>query len=93
MPAPKGLSLSAEQRQELEGVRDHDSRAYLRERAAALLKIADGQSGLSVAQTGLLKARQHGTVYEWVRRYQEQGVAGLVIRAGRGRKAAFSPSK
>ena len=36
------LELKADQRRELERTRDRDKRAYMREYAAALLKIADG---------------------------------------------------
>jgi transposase len=38
------LELTASQRQDLQQYRDHDPRPYVRERCAALLKIADGQS-------------------------------------------------
>ncbi|MBX3086584.1 MAG: helix-turn-helix domain-containing protein [Anaerolineae bacterium] len=92
MPAPLHLSLTDAQREELETLRDTHPLAYLRERAAAVLKLSEGQSGLSIAQHGLLKRRQHGTVYGWVHRYETEGVAGLYIRKGRGRKAAFSPT-
>jgi len=86
---PIQLNLSAQQREELESVRARAERSYLRERAAALLKIADGQSGMQVATRGLLKPRKPQTIYEWVRRYQQEGIRGLEIRAGRGRKPAF----
>lgn len=83
---PIRLLLTDEQRDELVFLRDHDSRPYMRERAAALLKIAAGQSGLHVATQGLLKPRDPDTIYQWVERYRVEGVAGLKIRAGRGRK-------
>jgi transposase len=86
------IELSPEQRQELVRVRDHDRRAYLRERAAAIIKIADGQSGYQVALRGLLKRREPDTIYDWVERYRTEGLHGLEIRSGRGRKPAFSPS-
>ena len=38
------LNLDADQRSQLERIRDHDQRPYLREKAAALLKVADGYS-------------------------------------------------
>lgn len=72
-------------------LRDRAEKAYLRERAAALLKIAAGQSAHAVAQEGLLRPRQPDTVYEWLDRYEAEGVAGLTIRDGRGRKAAYEP--
>ena len=91
MPTPLQLTLSATARRELERVRDHDRDPHMREKAAALLKIADGQSGRDVALHGLLKHRRPDTVYDWVRRYRAAGVAGLRVQPGRGRKPAFSP--
>lgn len=84
------LLLTAADRQELEWVRDHDRRPYLRERAAALLKTADGQSAYAVARTGLLKPRKPDTVYAWLHRYRQYGIPGLIQRP-RGHRG-FSPS-
>lgn len=91
MPAPLTLTLTAEQQRELEATRDHHAHAYMRERAAAILKIAQGQSAHRVALTGLLKPRDPDSVYGWLRRYQAEGVSGLLIRAGRGRKRQYFP--
>lgn len=92
MPNPLTIELTSEQRRELEEMRDQHRLAYMRERAAAILKIADGMSGRQVALQGLLKKRDPDSVYGWVHRYQAEGIAGLMIRPGRGRKPAFSPS-
>ncbi|MCL6476502.1 MAG: helix-turn-helix domain-containing protein [Firmicutes bacterium] len=92
MPKKSQLNLSAQQRQQLERVRDSHPQPYVRERAAAILKIADGQSARQVAKQGLLRARDKDTVCRWVRRYQTEGLEGLKVRPGRGRKPAFSPS-
>jgi transposase len=92
MPSPLTIQLTNEQRSELEHTRDHHAKPYMRERTAAILKIANGSSGLQVAQTGLLKRRHPDTVYDWFHRYEAGGLAGLNIRKGRGRKPAFSPS-
>ncbi len=86
------VDLTAEQRRELEWARDHHSRPYVRERAAAILKVADGQSVRQVALHGLLKRRRPETVREWIARYMAEGLKGLLVRPGRGRKPAFSPS-
>ena len=91
MPNPLEIQLTAEQRKELERARDHDPRPYLREHAAAILKVADGLSGRQTARQGLLKARWPDTVYRWVERYQADGLTGLEVKPGRGRKPAFSP--
>ncbi len=93
MPRVRKLVLSETQRAELEDIRDRHPKAYLREWAAALLKVANGMSGVAVARTGLYRPRSEEAVYRWLDRYAAEGVAGLLIRAGRGRKPAFSPSK
>ena len=64
------LTLTPEERAQLEHARDHHPRAYLRERAAALVKIAEGHSPHWVAQQGLLKSRKPDTVYAWLSAYQ-----------------------
>jgi transposase len=92
MPAKLKLELSQIEIRELEELRDHAVKPYLRERAAAILKIARGNSGREIALHGLLKPHWQDTIYEWVRRYLAKGIAGLEIQAGRGRKPAFSPS-
>jgi transposase len=92
MPPPLKIELKDRQRRELEDIRDHHELPYLRERAAAILKIADGHSGLQTARNLLNRAHWQDTIYEWVKRYQTEGVEGLKIRSGRGRKPAFSPS-
>lgn len=91
MAMPLVVRLSPTERAELVDLRDHGHLPYIRERAAALLKIADGLSGRQVALHGLLKKRDEDAVYRWVHRYQAEGVSGLYIKAGRGRKPAFSP--
>jgi len=91
MPKYRTLTLSPEQYQELVNCRDHDKRSYMRERAAALLKIAEGMKPAHVADHGLLRPRDPDTVYAWLDRYEQEGLLGLVTRRGRGRKPAFSP--
>jgi len=86
------IVVSEPQRLELERLRDTAKKAYLRERAAAILKVAQGIPGSVVAQYGLLRPRRPDTVYAWLNRFQSEGVAGLTIKPGRGRKPAFSPS-
>jgi len=91
MANPIKLELNESQQSELEKIRDHHPKPYMRERAAALLKIASGHSGHDVALNGLHKKRDPDTIYSWMRRYKSEGIKGLAIRQGRGRKAAFSP--
>lgn len=92
MPKPLVIQLTDKQQRELESVRDRDPRPYMREHAAAILKIASGHSGRATALHGLLKRRSPRTISRWFRRYQANGIPGLVIQPGRGRKPSFSPS-
>jgi hypothetical protein len=85
------LSLTQTQRDELSQVRDHHALAYVRVKAAGILKVADGHSLRQVAKNGLLKPIRRETVKAWARRYLHEGVTGLLVKPGRGRKPAFSP--
>lgn len=92
MPGKMQLLLGDAELVTLQEMRDHHHLPYVRERATALLKIASGQSEREVARSGLLKPRWAGTVAEWVKRYKADGLCGLYIHPGRGRKPVFSPS-
>lgn len=91
MPKLRTIELSDQEKAELKDVRDNHEKAYMRERAAAILKINKGQSAYFVAMAGLYKKRKPDTIYAWLDRYEAEGVEGLPIKAGRGRKPAFSP--
>jgi transposase len=91
MPRADQLPLTQEQEAELAHARDHAPQPYLRERAAILLKIAAGQSIRRAAGSGGLKPHHRDSVCGWIARYQTEGLAGLLVRKGRGRKpASFS---
>src|SRR4051812_703544 len=60
------LVLSADEQQALLNMRAHAPKAYLRERAAALLKLAVGESLTQVAQAGLLRSRDRHTLLDWL---------------------------
>ena len=79
MPRRRTLTLTDSQRQELIDHRDHDPRPYVRERCAALLKIADGHAPHAVARHGLLKPRDPDTVYSWLNMYEHLGVQGILL--------------
>ena len=57
MPQRRILLLNDEQRTELHRAMVAYPKAYIRERAAALLKIAAGQSPHAVSQRGLYRPR------------------------------------
>ncbi|HZC77395.1 MAG TPA: hypothetical protein VE258_06570 [Ktedonobacterales bacterium] len=66
MPRPLQLSLTSVERAALLGARDHHAKAYLRERAAAIVRVADGWSARAVARSGCRKPRRVETVGRWV---------------------------
>jgi hypothetical protein len=92
MPKRLYIHLTDEQRRQLRRIQRTSPKAYLRERATAILKIGDGLSPHWVAQHGLWYPRSPDCIYRWVKRFLAEGVKGLEIRKGRGRKPAFSPS-
>ena len=87
MPRRRYLNLTEQQRTALLRIRDRDPRPYLRQKAAALLKVADGDSPHAVAKHGLLKPRDPDTLYGWMDEYQEQGQ----LAARPATRRAFSP--
>ena len=93
MPPKREVELTQQQQEELERARAGHGKAYVREAAAAILKVAAGQSVRQVALGGLLRPRDPESVSKWINRYQTGGIAGLLVSEGRGRKASFSPSK
>jgi len=92
MPTTRQLVLTEEQIVQLAHLRDASPKPYLRERAAALLKIASGMSAAQVARRGLLRPRQPDTVYRWLNAFVAQGIEGLKVKPGAGRRPAFFPS-
>jgi hypothetical protein len=85
------FTVTPRQRRRLTFARDHDPRPYLREKAAAILKVADGWAIQDVAAFGLLRPRSRNAVAAWLDRFLARGLAGLRVAQGRGRKPAFSP--
>jgi hypothetical protein len=82
--ARRTLTVTEEQRLELLQLRDHDPRPYVRERGAAMVKIAEGHSPHQVAKQGLLRPRDPDTLYAWLDQYQSSGAAGLIAHAPGG---------
>ncbi len=78
MARRRTLTLTDAQRQELTAYRDHDPRPYVRERCAALLKVADGQAAHAVARHGHLKPRDPDTVSGWLDMYERLGIRGVL---------------
>lgn len=83
------VTLSEDQRTQLEAVvRARSERADVRERAVALLAVAEGASDEAEA---LRAGYAHGyTVGRLVRRFATRGLEALEIAAGRGRKPTYT---
>ncbi len=79
MPKLITICLMPEQQEQLEKIRDTHKNAYMRERAAAILKVAQGMSPRHVALNGLLKTRKPDTVYDWIERFLSEGITGLSL--------------
>src|SRR5690242_499319 len=86
------LELTAEQYAELNHAAGHHPKPYMRERCAALRKLADGWLMSEIAHSGLLTQHSPDTIHDWLLRYKAHGIDGLLIEKGRGRKPSFSPS-
>ena len=80
MARRRTLTITEEAKNELLEHRDHHPSPQVRERCAGLLKIAAGASPHSVAKQGLLKERDPDTVYEWLNRYEAEGVEAVLTR-------------
>lgn len=70
--------LEEAERLTLEEAVHHHPRPDVRERCSALLQVAAGASPHAVARHGLLQARDPDTVYAWLHRFQQEGLAGLL---------------
>jgi hypothetical protein len=93
MARRRAIGLAPEERTELLWHRDHDPRPYVRERCAAVLKVAEGTTPYAVARHGLLKRREPDTVYAWLGSYQRAGIAGLIARQHGGpRRRSLQPA-
>ena len=93
MPHYRKLVLTDAQHTALRDAVKHHPKGYVREKASALLKVAAGTPAARVATAAYgLVPRDPDTLYSWMNRFEAEGVAGLEVKRGRGRKPAFSPS-
>jgi hypothetical protein len=90
MPLARTIALTAAERLTLVPARDHRPLPCARERAAAILKVAAGDSARHVAAGGLLRRRRPEAVGDGVDRSQEWGVVAPVVRPGRGRRPTYA---
>ena len=86
------LELGKDEQKELQKVLKSHPKAYMREKASALLQVAQGARVEDVAISGLLQKRREATVYDWIKKYKASGINGLLVQRGRGRKPSFFSS-
>jgi len=77
------MNLTDSQRKELRVFARRGEPGYLRRKALLLLNLGQGQTVTQVARVFQVTRR---TVYSWRKRFLGQGLAGLRVRPGRGRK-------
>lgn len=87
------LKLNAKERKTLTHIRDRDPKPYKRERTAALLKTAAGQSPHEVALSGLLKPRDPDTVYSWVKEFAQHGIKSLTHKERKKKEGVTKEQK
>ena len=67
MPKLITICLTPEQQKQLEQIRDTDKNPYMRERAT-LVPPSNGRTD---------------AIYDWVHRYEKEGIKGLLVKPGR----------
>lgn len=89
MPRITVIQLSAAERAALERGYQHGTSHAFRRRCQMLLLKSQGRTSSQVAEiVGVCEM----SVHNWVHRYQDQGIAGLETKPGRGRKAILQES-
>ena len=93
MPAPLAVRLSQDQAQELERLRDRNPKPHVRERAAAVRKVAAGWSSAGSPRRGCsgpaaVSRRRSGSAATWPR-----GRRGGGCGRGAGASPPFPPCR
>lgn len=91
MPSISADKLGQEVVEELERrVRNRTVSARDAQRARLILMYLDGHTKAEISrQVGLTRVR----VYDWIKRFNADGLAGLDEREGRGRKESYTPAQ
>lgn len=78
------MEISSDQRREVPGSARTGQPGYVRTKALVLLNAADGRA---VQEVSRIFRVSRWSVYVWEERYLREGLPGLRVHAGRGRKA------
>jgi transposase len=81
--------LTESQRQELDNLYKTSPKHVVRKNCHTILLKADGRTSKDV---GHIVGMSDVSVNSWVRRYKAEGIAGLMIKSGRGRKPIMDKS-
>lgn len=84
----KKVSWTAEQLWQLRQGASHSPKPYLRQKCLALLNLAQGR-GITDTARALCCSRT--AIDQWIKRFEQEGLQGLQVRPGRGRKTACDP--
>ena len=84
------VALGVGQRTELQTAAKTDGTPSVRVKALAILNLADGRTATDVAAI-FRTSRQ--SLAEWLRAYQREGIAGLRVKPGRGRRRRADPAQ
>lgn len=77
------MEFSDEQRCELLQAAKHASQGYLRVKALVLWNVANGRSQSEAARFANVTRM---SINQWIKRYMAEGIDGLLVKEGRGRK-------
>ncbi len=86
----KTLGMAPEQREAIDqGLRNGKTHAFRKRCQLVLLK----EQGRTSVEVGSIVGMCEMTVNNWLSRYQEEGLEGLLTKPGRGRRAKLDPVK
>jgi transposase len=77
------MEITGDQRRELEKAARCGKPPYIRRKALALANLADGRS---VREVSRVLRISRPSLYLWQSRYLSEGLGGLTVRRGRGRR-------
>jgi transposase len=81
------IELSTTEKETLENGHRNHSKSHFRQRCQALMLSNEGWQVKQIAELNHVRTR---TIYTWMNRWQDKGVAGLMILPGRGLKPKLS---
>ena len=81
------IQLTASERETLENGYEHHPKPHFRKRCQALLLSDEGWQVKEIAKLHHVRSR---TIYTWMDRWEDMGIAGVMILPGRGIKPRLS---